>query len=282
MNIVNIPACFYQQFDADFSREVPGEGYGGWKKEEIELGVRHTGFVVMHAWDAGTRAEFPGWHRAVEYIPRADAICRDVFPSLLADIRRSSFPLFHVVGSGDYYKTYPGYRRAVTLAGPSPAPPERVEADPTLERLRRFRSERVFVGSHNAEDVKKGFARLDFALQACPTGDEGVAENGHQLMALCRETGVNHLIYMGFAINWCLLLSPGGMADMSGRGVMCSAIRQAVTAVEKKETARNELCKEIGLWRVALAFGFGFDLEDVQAMFRKTAISGRPNAHLGE
>ncbi|MBI1929948.1 hypothetical protein HYR99_37565 [Candidatus Poribacteria bacterium] len=42
---------------------------------------------------------------------------------------------------------------------------------------------------------------------------------------------------------------------------MCSAFRQAVTAVENKETARAELCKEIGLWRVALAFGFVFDVD---------------------
>ena len=98
--------------------------------------------------------------------------------------------------------------------------------------------------------------------QAWPEGEEGIAENSQQLAALCREAGVNHLIYAGFAINWCLLLSPGGMAEMSQRGVMCSALRQAVTAVENRETARNELCKEIALWRVALAFGFVFDVED--------------------
>jgi hypothetical protein len=52
------------------------------------------------------------------------------------------------------------------------------------------------------------------------------------------------------------------MADMNHRGLMCSAIRQAVTAVENRETAREEICKEVGLWRVALAFGFVFDAED--------------------
>jgi nicotinamidase-related amidase len=132
-----------------------------------------------------------------------------------------------------------------------------------MERLKTFRSEHVFVGAHNAEDTRKGFARLDFAPQAAPLGEEGIAENGSQLFGLCREKGINHLIYMGFAINWCLLLSPGGMADMSQRGFMCSAIRQAVTAVENKETSREEWCKEIGLWRVALAFGFVFDREDI-------------------
>jgi hypothetical protein len=43
---------------------------------------------------------------------------------------------------------------------------------------------------------------------------------------------------------------------------MCSAFRQAVTAVENKETARDETCKEIALWRVALAYGFVFDVDD--------------------
>ena len=70
-----------------------------------------------------------------------------------------------------------------------------------------------------------------------------------------------HLIYIGFAINWCLLKSPGGMVDMSRLGYMCSAIRQATTAVENKETARRELNKESALWRVATHFGFVFDAD---------------------
>lgn len=268
MTPYRLMASYYQQFDADFRLDVPGEGYGGWKQAEIEIAPEHTAVVVMHAWDAGTREQFPGWHRCVEYLPRAEAICRTVFPPLLAAVRASRLPLFHVVGGGTYHKDYPGYQRAVALAGPEPKPLEQVCADPVLERLRDFRSQNVFVGAHNAEDVRRGFEVLDFPEEARPVGEEGVAENGHQLFALCREAGVNHLIYAGFAINWCLLLSPGGMADMSQRGVMCSALRQAVTAVENRETARQELCKEIALWRVAVAFGFVFDVEELIAAIR--------------
>ncbi|QDV39103.1 hypothetical protein ElP_70670 (plasmid) [Tautonia plasticadhaerens] len=266
---VCLPAHYYQQFDADPGLGVPAEGYGGWKREPIDLAWDRTALVVMHAWDCGTRDQYPGWYWAVEYIPRAEAICRTVFPRLLGAVRREGFRLFHVVGGGDYYRSLPGYRRAVELAGPSPAPPEQIVADETLRRLREFRSGSVYVGPHNEEDVRRGFAALDFAPQARPRGDEGVAEDGHQLFALCKHHGINHLIYAGFAINWCLLMSPGGMLDMSRRGLICSAIRQAVTAVENKETARGELCKEIGLWRVALAFGFVFDLDDFVS-----AISG--------
>jgi hypothetical protein len=82
---------------------------------------------------------------------------------------------------------------------------------------------------------------------------------------------VNHLIYAGFAINWCLLMSPGSMLEMSQRGIMCSVLRQAVTAVENKETARHEVAKEIGLWRVALAFGFVFNVHDFVSAITRSA-----------
>jgi hypothetical protein len=263
--IVRVPASYYQQFDADPQREIPAEGYGGWKKAALELDLRHTAVVVMHAWDCGASADFPGWHRCVEYIPRADAICRTVFPELLGGVRAAKVPLFHVVGGGQYYQHLPGYQRAAKLAGPPQQPRETIAADPTLERLRQFRSEHVFVGKHNQADVTRGFARLDFAPGARPSGEEGVAENGEQLFALCKAAGVNHLIYAGFAINWCLLLSPGGMHEMSGRGILCSAFRDATTAVENKESARQQWAKELALWRVALAFGFVFDVDEFLA-----------------
>jgi hypothetical protein len=274
--LMRCPASFYQQFDADYQLEVPAEGYGGWQRAEIELDLDHTALVSMHAWETGTREQFPGWYRAVEYIPRAQEICRTVYPRLMAAVRGAGATLFHVVGGGNYYQSLPGYRRAVALAGPPPPAPETVSADASLRKLRELRSQRVFVGPHNAADVQRGFAQLDFPPQARPVGDEGVAENGHQLLALCKHHGVNHLVYFGFAINWCLLMSPGGMVEMSQHGVMCSAIRQATTAVENRESARQQWAKELALWRVALAWGFVFDVDDLV-----TALASAPRSAPG-
>ncbi|NLL83102.1 MAG: cysteine hydrolase [Lentisphaerae bacterium] len=254
-------ASYYQQFDADINRDIPAESYGGWKNAEIELSLANTAVVVMHAWDCGTPEKFPGWYRCVEYIPRAQAIARDVFPPLLAAVRSSPLPLFHVISGHEKGKETDGYRRAVALAADLPAPKYPWAApDPALLKLREFRRNNVFVGRHNEDDVNRGFAATDFIPQASPLEHEGIAENWQQLFALCRDSNINHLIYMGFAINYCLLSSPGGMIDMHKIGVMCSCFREAVTAVENKESARTEAFKEQGLWRTALSFGFVFDV----------------------
>jgi hypothetical protein len=259
---MRLPAQVYRQFDADPSREVPAESYGGWHTIEVDLAPAHTALVVMHAWDCGTPEEFPGWRRAVEYYPRASRILAEVFPPLLDAVRASPLPLFHVVGGGkDYYSHLPGYKRAVALAGSSPAS-EPVEPDASFEMLQKLRAEQSFPGSHNAAEIAAGFEKLDFAPEARPVGDEGIAENGDQLAGLCRAGGINHLIYVGFAINWCLLMSPGGMIDMKRHGCICSTIAEATTAVENRETARDEREKQQALWRVSLEFGFVFALED--------------------
>lgn len=273
MKTLRLPARYYQQFDADYSLDVPAEAYGGWKIDDVELSPQHTAVVVMHAWKSGTPKQYPGWHRAVEFLSRASQICRDVFPPLLHAAREANLPIFHVVDQGTHYKQLPGYLKAEALAGPLPPFPRGAESDPALERLKQLRREKVFVGSHNEADVRRGFAAMDFPDEARPQPDEGIAENAHQLNALCRDAGVNHLIYAGFALNWCLLMSSGGMLDMSRHGYMCSVFREAVTAFENKETARSELCKEIELWRVSQGFGFVLQVDEFIA-----ACASRGNA----
>ncbi|MEO7598798.1 MAG: hypothetical protein ABIV50_07695 [Opitutus sp.] len=263
MQPLRLRAQLYRQFDADTTRPTPGESYGGWHGVDAEVSPPHTALVIMHAWDCGQPHEYPGWRRAVEYTSRAGRILAEIFPPLLHAVRGSSLTVFHVVGGDrDYYSHLPGHRRAVELAGPSTPPANHATTDPTYHRLQALRAAEGSPGAHNVADIAAGFARLDFAPTARPIGDEGVAENSHQLAALCRERGINHLIYVGFALNWCLLMSPGGMVDMRRRGYLCSTITEATTAVENRETARDEREKQQALWRVSVEFGFVFTLHD--------------------
>ncbi len=259
---MRIPAQYYQQFDADFSLEFPVEGYEGWKTTELELDPAHTAVVVMHAWDLGTIEQFPGQFRCCYEVMSTYEVCRNVFPGLLGVVRRSPFHLFHVVAGESYCKDYPGYQRAVALAGPPTEPTLRVDPDPTYEALCKFKEEQVFPGKHNLQDCADSWKSVTFPKEAEPQADEGIAKDGRQLFALCKDAGVNHLIYAGFNIDWCLLMSAGGMVDMSRYGLLCSAFRDAVTAVENRETIRGHIGKDISLWRVSVGFGFVFETPD--------------------
>lgn len=42
MRALTLTAHYYQQFDADLQRDVPGEGYGGWQQAPLTLDLDHT------------------------------------------------------------------------------------------------------------------------------------------------------------------------------------------------------------------------------------------------
>lgn len=261
MTTITVPTASYRQFDADVTAEVPGEAYGGWHTVSLPLNLGRTALVVMHAWDAGTASEYPGWFRAVEYIPRAYRISASVFPPLLSAARTAGLRVLHVVGGPDYYSHLPGF--AGGTPDVPPAADLTAEPDPDYQRLCDYRSASVFPGAHNQSDCDTGFSAITFLPAAVPAAGEGIAATSADLLKLCRDSGINHLIYTGFAINACLLMSPGGMLDMSRQGYLCSTVREAVTAVENKETARDEAAKELALWTVALHFGFVYGLDDL-------------------
>jgi nicotinamidase-related amidase len=205
----------------------------------------------------------------VEYLPRAIKITQEVFPPLLAAARAAGLTVIHVGSDECYTSRFPEYERIKEKVGRESrrAAAGAVE-DPLRDQWSRERH-RQYTGEHNLEPIRAGFQHLDFAPQAMPLAGEPVVIDNHQLNAVCRERGIWHLIYIGFALNWCLLVSPGGMLDMSRLGYQCSTIRQATTAVENRESCSEERAKELALWRVALMFGYVFDLDPILEALRQ-------------
>lgn len=262
MRLLEIPTRYYQHFDADTSLKYPAEGYGGWRKTALSHDLDHTGIVVMHAWDCGQPHQFPGWRRAVEYIPRADEICSNALPAFLDIVRAAKLPIIHVVAHQGYYETLPGYQKVLSLT-PPPQSALPIESDATTQQLRQFRTSHVFPGTHNLKDIAEGFARLDFPEHLKPREDELIAATSDQLVAVCRHYELSHLIYTGFAINGCLWTSPGGMIDLCRQGVLCSTIAELTTAIENKTSITTEAHKEYALWKTTLLYGFVFDVDDI-------------------
>ncbi len=264
---MRIPASYYQQFDADYTRTVPAEGYGGWKRREIEVDLDHTALAIMHASYPPPREDVPGWYRAVEYIPRSQEILRTVFPDLLGAVRKRGLPVIHISNRLSYYREHVAYKNA--LACSSKMPGSRADGRsqihaPETDDLRRFREEAVFPGSENLPDIRKGKASLERFPESCtPLDNEYIVESSEVMGDVLGYHSVSHVIYAGFAVNWCMWMSPGGMIDMSRRGLICSVIREAVTAVENAESAASEEHKRYALWHIAVAFGFVFSIDDL-------------------
>ena len=271
---MRLTAQYYRQHDADLTAEVPAESFHGWSRHVVEVPTNESALVCMHFWNPGLDDRLPfgpdspyvGWYRVVEYLPRAVRITREVMPPLLAAARSGGLPLIHV-GTSDYADRYPGYAVAQQLAGESPKPPAGAPNTTAREAWQRDWPA-LTQGAHNMPDIEAGWRYVDIPAEMKPRDEEPLVVDAHQLNAVCREGGIWHLIYCGFAINWCLLMSPGGMLDMSRLGYTCSAVRDAVTAVENRETARHEIGKQIALWRVGLHFGYVFNSADLIAALR--------------
>ena len=254
---------YYQQFDADLDREVPAEAYGSWQTELMEFDTRRMALIVVHANDPGDSADVPGWFRAVEYLPRSVAIMEERFDELLSTCRSSNLPIIHLAGTNGFHKNYPGYAAAESLPPSTPSITAPVSTNEEIEKFRRFRRSRVFPGERNETDIRRGRGAIaDFPDWSRPRGDEFVIDRADRLDAAARHLGASHLVYCGFAVNWCMWFVSGGMVDMSRLGYLCSTIEEATTAVENAESARREEHKAYALWTISIEFGFVFPIRE--------------------
>ncbi len=258
---ITLPACYYQQFDADYSLDVPGEGYGGWKTAELPLNLDKTAVVLMHATDYGTREQVPGVYAACEYIPRANAIGAEVMPALLAAVRGSPLRLVHMCSGEALCKNLPGYRADLA----KPVSFAQVEQDEVSQTLRAFKTDHAFPGRHNLPSYEVYARLMKFPEHETPLPGEDIVCDEGQLLALCRLHGINHLIYIGYNINWCIQFANGGFLHLYRHGLLCSTVRGAVTAVENRETARANGGLEQALWMLSVGFGFVYPLEPFKA-----------------
>lgn len=269
-SIVSIPTMYYQQFGADPSLgDYAGETMGGWKKSDAKLNLEKTAIVVMHAAYVGEPENAIEQFRYCEYVPRSYRIAEENFPEILDAARAAGVKIYHVPFGAGYFEDMPGYKYVQSLNAEKVAyaPSQTAERDDVTKELYAMWDKDKSPGEENSweaiANIRKNY--LNFLPEAMPVGDEPIATTSSELAAAALADGVNHLIYMGFAVDACLLSAAGGMLDMSKHGFMCSAIPEAVTAVESKESVRNGLHTEAALWRISGSFGFLYQKADIVA-----------------
>lgn len=266
MSIIT-PAYYYAQQGADIQAQYPAQSFGGWTKMHLPIDPKRVAVVVMHAWQMPSYQDCPGLYEHVEYISRADAIVQERFPGFLESVRKSGIRLIHVgAGFEPQLQEFPGYRRMIEKYPPTTTP--KIEASKTLEAMRELHWNLTATATASRhEDIERSFAGRGFAVR--PLDHEEVVTHTNQLFALCREHGIEHLIYAGFAVNMCLIMSSCGLIDMSRHGLMCSVVGDLTTAVENKESIHTQSNREYGLWLFAVQSGYVFLSEDLKKAFSK-------------
>ncbi len=256
---------YYRHYPAQFSLNTESaRGFHGWGESvDIETPVRETALVMMHIWNVGMTPELAwkpdgpagGVMEMAEWAARTVPIIRNEIPPILAAARAAGIPVVHVASSDGYASKYPGYHLALAIAG---AEPPSMPKAPRADEMKApdDRKNSLIFGPKFPESFEYYWPRIDFPEEAKPLDTEPVVVTTHQLNSVLRDLAAWQLIYCGFAINWCLWFSPGGMSDMSRLGYRCSCIREAVTAVENRESTPGEFNKEQALWRTSLMFGY--------------------------
>lgn len=264
---MNIPAYYYAQQGADSALPHPGLGLRGWCETEVPVDPAHTAVIVMHAWRV---PKTEGLYQHVEYLKRADKIMEERFPSFLQAVRQSGVRLIHVAaGFETALDKFPGYHRVQ-----QECPPEQyktIDSSPALQELkmRHWRLTGAEDQAHH-EQIEAGYANYSFAIE--PLEHEDVVTTANQLLYLCRKHKLEHLIYTGFAVNACLMLSPCGCLDMTRRGLICSIVGDLTTAVENKESCIGQRNLEYGLWQFSVQGGYVFLSDSLVDLLPKSML----------
>ena len=92
--------------------------------------------------------------------------------------------------------------------------------------------------------------------------EDFVVATGRQLHDLLRTRKIFHLMYVGFATNWCVLGRDYGIRAMSRRGYNIILLREATTGVEFPDTLETLFTTEIAIREVEQQCGFTASNED--------------------
>jgi len=262
---LSLKGDYYRHYPVDFSKGTSGAtGFHGWGQSiELKAPMAETALIPMHIWNIGFHPElrFSPAGKAgpvmamLEWASRSVPIIQQEIPPILKAAREAQLTVIHVASDEPYAKKYPGYHRTLEIAGDEPPglPTAPAASDGTS---RDEGKANLLFGSQFTNALAHYSPHIDFPDLARPLADEFVVFTTHQLNEVLRSKGIWNLIYIGFALNWCLWFSPCGMVDMSRLGYRCSCIKEAVTAVENKESVVGEMNKQEALWRTSLMFGY--------------------------
>ena len=238
MSFIELPGRFARQVtDPD---QEPYERNLEYGEVRWNLSVPETALVLVDCW-----VGFP----TESYRTRSEEICRTKIKRVVEMCREVGVAVVHAPDRATA-ENYPAfrYRPATPSTKQDERSPTRTASSVDWPDRAKFRvpnkvSDEPRLHEWRDENNPDGY-RIDPSIE--PAGDDVVVATGDELQLFCREKRIRHLVYVGFATNFCVQNKDYGVRPMSKRGYNIVLIRDATTAVESSETVE-------GLWATRAA-----------------------------
>lgn len=218
---------------------------------EMPLPIDQTALILVDLWNV---------HFIESWIERAKQVTVECVVPVIDAARKVGMTIVHAP-SPSVAQQYPQLQRHKP---PQPAapntwpPPEFRSRSGDYNVYRGPRSQPPGIGGH--------WDKLSSQLSMSPAidvkEDEFVIATGQQLHELLEERGTLHLLYAGFATNWCVLGRDYGIRSMSRYGYNIILLRDATTGVEFPDTYDNLFTTEIAIREVEQQYGFSASNDD--------------------
>jgi nicotinamidase-related amidase len=227
-------------------------------ERELPLPVEETALVLVDVWST---------HYIDSWLVRAQEVTETKIVPVLDAARKVGMTVIH----GPSPSVADRYVKPPPAAPPASAGPDWPPAD--FRNI--YRAGRWAAFGRNQEPVlpptyKRYETDLDIAESARPLPGEPVIHTGRQMHDLLADRKILHLLYAGFATNWCVIGRDYGILAMNSRGYNIILVRDATAGIEFHDTVDTLNATEMTIREIETKQGWSTTVEGfVRACERK-------------
>lgn len=213
------------------------------REKMVELVTEETAFVLVDTWELRGMDQYA----VLPKVPRKDTrelvepVVQNAIRPALAAARRAG--LLTIYMPSDYVvEKYPEHRQGIGGDGAAEVSCERdwPPAAYTRQRCAEYLKDRYGIASEETQALDKERMAHTYIHSALrPRDGDLVLRDAEELHGALRQHRIVNLIYVGFALNMCMLWKPGAIFDMSteyGRGYFTILLRDCTVAAENDQS----------------------------------------------
>ena len=243
--MLNLPCRYYRVYtDPDTPCD---EGNFHFVERDLPLPVDQTALVLVDLWST---------HYIDSWLERATQVTRERIVPLLQAARQAGMTVVHAPSPRVVESFHPE-----SMPSPVPGQPAGGPEWPPPEFRGVYRSgEFADFGRDPEPRLQEALDRyvteLKIADAVAPLPGESIIATGPQLHELLCERHILHLIYAGFATNWCVIGRDYGIIAMNERGYNIVLVRDATAGVEFHDTVDELTATEIAVREIETKYAW--------------------------